>query len=908
MNDDPSFDGYVDRSPEGAAARRSARATVVDVVVHTHWDREWYLPRETTLARLQVVMAEVLAQLDSGALPCFLFDGQTVAMRDLLAVAPPAMADRLRHHAQAGRLVLGPWYVSADEFLVSGESLLRNLEFGHGDAAEWGAVQKVGYLPDTFGHTAQMPQVLAQFGIHSAVLWRGADAEHDRFDWHAPDGTVAATVFLTQGYYLHPLHGADWATALPALLHRLAARRAPVVDGDPRCPLLLPHGGDHLAPHPQLAARLAQFNAAQNTFELRFSTLAEHARTVLSAPGPRQALHGELRHNTQAFVLPDVLSTRRYLKLAHQQLEDRLLGETEPLWAQLSPSSPGSAPPTALPRAWRGLIEQQAHDSICGCSVDEVHAEMAQRFVQLGQQLDALRHAALVQAGMVSAHRHATTGPNVFADDSACSLFNPLPQARSGWWVVRVFLHGARHAALKVSTADGAELTNQVLDVEEATELVSPLDDFPERLPGHRYQLAVQAALPGLGALALTMQGLDAAGDTAAWTVCSELENAAWRVALADDGSLRLTDKRNGRIVDSAISLLSELDAGDSYNFSPPAEPLATHAHRWWLHSARRSSAAQEMQLLISVHLPASLAPPRPGRSRTTVLCHGELRLRLLGDAPALQARLVWHNAAADQRTRLLLPWADDAATSTFSDTAFAFTERPVQLAQIPAQPSRQEMPVVVQPSLSTVVAGPLAVLHQALHEHEVMPIDGRQMLALTLVRSVGWLSRRDLRTRGVGAGPDLATPGAQCLGVQVAHFQLLALLPSQPPHTALAAAQHLRRPPLLLRGHGTDWAATVDIGNTVVMTSSVRRLAGGVLELRLWNPTAQPQTLTLDAATWEVVFADGRPHSATVNTVASCSIHTLRQRGRDSAEARRAAARAGAAANPAVPGSQLPP
>ena len=139
--------------------------TLVDVVVHTHWDREWYLPRETTLARLQAVMGDVLDQLDSGALPSFLFDGQTVALRDLLTIAPPDMAARLRHHAQAGRLVLGPWYVSADEFLVSGESLLRNLEFGHADAAAFGAVQKLGYLPDTFGHAAQMPQVLAQFGI-----------------------------------------------------------------------------------------------------------------------------------------------------------------------------------------------------------------------------------------------------------------------------------------------------------------------------------------------------------------------------------------------------------------------------------------------------------------------------------------------------------------------------------------------------------------------------------------------------------------------------------------------------------------------------------------------------------------------------------------------------------------------
>jgi len=684
---------------------------------------------------------------------------------------------------------------------------------------------------------------------------------------------VAGTVFLTQGYYLHPLHGADWASELPLLLQRIAARRAPSAGG----PLLLTHGGDHLAPHPQLAERLAQFNNEQSEFVLRLGTLAQHVQAVMSSPDPRQALHGELRHNAQAFVLPDVLSTRRYLKLAHQALEDRLLGETEPLWAQLSPA----APPAALQSAWRLLIEQQAHDSICGCSVDEVHAEMAQRFAQLGQQLDALRQNALAHAGMVSTHRHAESGPEVFADDSACTLFNPLPQARCGWWVVNAFLHGAAHAALSVRDAVGNELPRQVLDISEAAELISPLDDFPERLPGHRYELAVHAALPGLGALALHIDGMETATEADEWTPCTELENAAWHVALADDGSLQITDRRSGRVMAHAIGLLSELDVGDSYTFSPPAAPLATRAERWWLQGTRRSAAVQEMRLQIAMHLPASAEPPHPKRGRATVLCHGELRLRLLGDEPDLHARLVWHNAARDQRTRLLLPWLDDTATHTWSDTAFAFTERPVRLVQIPAEPSRQEMPVVVQPSLSTVVAGPLAVLHRALHEHEVMSLDGRHVLALTLVRSVGWLSRRDLRTRGVGAGPDLATPGAQCLGEQVADFRLRALAADEAPQSALSAAMDLRRPPLLLRGHAATWAAPVDIGNPVVQTSSVRRLADGRLELRLWNPTGQPQPLALAADAWELVFADGRPHTGAVDSVAAFAIHTLRQRAR---------------------------
>ena len=844
----------------------------VDVVAHTHWDREWYLPRETTLLRLQAVMAQVLDALDRGDLPSFLFDGQTVALEDLLATAPPEMAQRLRRHAEAGRLILGPWYVSADEFLVSGESLIRNLAFGLADAARLGPAQRLGYLPDTFGHVAQMPQVLAQFSMEQAVLWRGADATQDRFDWVAPDGTVARTVFLTAGYYLIPLHGPQDPERLLALLRQLAARRDPTVGGA----LLLPHGGDHLAPAENLAQRLHAFNQAQGDFRLRWSTLQAHAEEVLARGGACETLHGELRHNTQSFVLPDVLSTRRPLKQAHQQAEDRLLGEIEPLWAQAAPHAPA---PAGLERAWRTLIQQQAHDSICGCSIDAVHAEMAQRFVNLSQLLDGLREQALQAAGLRTAHQHGSSDEDIWADDSRCTLFNPLPVPRQGWHTLQVFIKGARHAALSISLADGQALPCEVLAVYEARELVSPLDDFPEPLVGHRYEIAVQACVPGLGALPLRVEAVDPAVNKLhtpqAPDACAGaglgpmMESAAWRVALTASGHLELTDRLLGHRAAGAFSLRSELDAGDSYNFSPPPAPAVSEEARWALVDQRRMGAVQEMTLRLEMQLPAELDPGRQGADPRRVTSHGELRLRLLGEEPALHVRLHWHNAACDQRTRLLLPGLPADLASTWSDTAFAWTERPIRLAQIPDAPSKQEMPVAVQPSLSAVVAGPWAVVHRALHEHEIVSAPAtsagqegattERALGLTLVRSVGWLSRRDLRTRGVGAGPDLATPEAQCLGPSLAELQLLAGAAARTQQVP-ALATHFRRPLLLLRGQGEAWAPAVDLGQSEAVTSSVRRDVDGRLELRLWNPGGAPLPLALELTQWGAVRADGQP------------------------------------------------
>lgn len=839
----------------------------VDVVVHTHWDREWYLTRTATLARAQTVLAAVVRELDDGGLPSFLFDGQTVAWRDASAAAEPALAAALRRHAASGALQIGPWYTLADEFLVSGESLLRNLELGLADAAAAGARgPHTGYLPDSFGHVAQMPAILAEWGVASAVVWRGADAEGNVFDWVAPSGATVPAIYLSEGYYQHALNlpPAQGHGALAATLDRLAAHTA-------AGPLLLTHGGDHLAPPHGIAARIASFNEAQAAYRLRFATLAGHLAASLAAQpaAGRQRIAGELRRNTRAFVLPDVLSTRRYLKLAHQRAEDCLLGAVEPLLAVFWPRG-RAAPLNALERCWRSLVEQQAHDSICGCSVDAVHAEMEQRFVQLGQALQAMQRDTLEACGAISFWRHAAHAvgsPNVFADDSACTLFNPLPRERDGWWCVSLFLAGdAPPRALQVEDDEGRRLDAELLSCAAEAELVSPLDDFPERISGQRCEVALRAALPGLGLCRLRVA---AAASASPREPCAAIANEAWQVELDAEGMLWLRDRRHPGRCAGALALASELDAGDSYSFSPPASatPLPVVARHWRLVEGWRQGAVQQLELAIELVTPASLDAARQGGSEARVVNRGRLRLRLLGDEPWLHATLHWHNAARDQRTRLVLPLAGDVGV-TGADSAFAWIERPVVPARPAAQPTRQEMAVAVNPSLGAITAGDWAIAHEAMHEFEVQQLAGQRVLGLTLVRAVGFLSRRDLRTRGVGAGPDLETPGAQCLRDGEYRLAFAAWSPGAAPRAAardaaLAALQALRRPALLLRGHAEPATAAVDIGNPVVQVSATRRLGDGRLELRLWNPSGEAQPLALAPAAWLAVHADGRPVAA---------------------------------------------
>ncbi len=145
----------------------------VAIVPHTHWDREWYEPFQSFRLRL-VRMLDTLIPLLEGdpSYARFLLDGQMAVVDDYLEVRPENEA-RIRALAAARRLSMGPWYILMDEFLVSGETIVRNLQSGMLRGAAFGGAMEVGYLPDMFGHIAQMPQILRLAGFEHAVVWRG---------------------------------------------------------------------------------------------------------------------------------------------------------------------------------------------------------------------------------------------------------------------------------------------------------------------------------------------------------------------------------------------------------------------------------------------------------------------------------------------------------------------------------------------------------------------------------------------------------------------------------------------------------------------------------------------------------------------------------------------------------------
>ncbi|MBV9689539.1 MAG: hypothetical protein JO202_07490 [Ktedonobacteraceae bacterium] len=431
-----------------------AKQLNIIVVPHTHWDREWYQTFQQFRIRLVKTIDKLLDILErDDKFSCFTLDGQTIVLDDYLAVRPE-QEERLKRYTRTGRILVGPWYVQPDEFLVSGESLIRNLQFGLQRAVEFGQSMRVGYLPDCFGHIAQLPQILQGVGINSAIFWRGvsAEAKKSEFYWLAPNGSKILVVHLSDpSGYSNARHLPLNPGELVTLIELLTANILPKATTDT---LLFMNGTDHQEPQENLPTVIETANTllarldpryeqflyehSQNgeskqhfdSIHLHIGTLPQYIARIRQSNHTLQTLSGEMRSSQYAHLLPSVLSTRIWIKQQNAATEHLLEKWVEPLttWAwKLGDSYPQGL----IQMAWRYLLQNHPHDSICGCSIDQVHRENSVRFAQSQQIAESviLQVMQYIVAATDTRAPLAASRPN--NEPISIVVFNPAPGPRT---------------------------------------------------------------------------------------------------------------------------------------------------------------------------------------------------------------------------------------------------------------------------------------------------------------------------------------------------------------------------------------------------------------------------------------------------------------------------------------------
>jgi alpha-mannosidase len=796
-------------------------------VSHTHWDREWYRTYQAFRARLVDTVDRVFELIDADPDYRFHLDGQSVILEDYLEVRPDRRSD-LERAAQGGRVSLGPWYVQPDSLMPSGEAHVRNLLEGRRVAQAIGPVSAIAYTPDSFGHPAQFPQLFDGFGLGAFVYARGSGLETEElpaeYRWVAPDGSSILVCHLTRGYSNASQLPADAAAAVDRLRPLVEdLRKSATADR-----VLLMNGSDHTLPDP---------NTKEVTEALAVALEGKVVRGLLEdfvdgLPTDLVESSGELLGARRSNLLPGVWSTRTYLKLRNRRAEAALEGWAEP-WAALGRMLGGPDERPSLRLAWRSLLHNQAHDSICGCSQDAVHEQMIGRF-DLAQELaDETTARCLDRLTGGGTERR-----DPWVDEVDIAVFNPSPQSCTD--VVTVPLDAFppwRYAETHdIHPLVWANLRPEGFTIDGSpARLVPATGNRRVRLSPNQIDWEVQFIAQDVPAFGYKKFRL---APSEAWPDDSDsgptIRSDGIEVTASSDGTFSVA------FGDSTFDGLGAIedtgDRGDTYDFDPvegtwDVDDVTTTR-------VVHPSGIQELEVVRTLSVPSELVESRTARSpdRSTVTV--TMTARVAPGLSHVDLEVVVDNEAHDHRLRLLFPTGRSCAEFEAATTFDVATR-----STAPIDDSKWVHPAGgTFPSQGWISANGLTVAAPGLYEAEVTP-DG--VMAVTLLRAVGWLSRPDLTTRPGEAGPSLATPGAQCIGRTSARISL----------SASSDAASVRAVELGMRGVIAVDASVLEAGKSLLaleprslVLSAVKPAEDGDgIVVRILNPTGEIQTGHLD-------------------------------------------------------------
>jgi hypothetical protein len=671
----------------------------------------------------------------------------------------------------------------------------------------------VGYLPDMFGHVAQMPQLLQLAGFNHAVVWRGvpASVEHTAFWWEAPDGSSVRAEYLYGSYS----NGRD----LPDDAKRLVLRAVDYEQelgaarlGD----MLLMNGTDHQLPQPWLGRVVAEANAVQDDYEFVVTSLPEYLAEQPTAG--LTTVRGELRSGARANLLMGVGSNRVDVHRACAAAERAMEKRAEPLSALFLPAD--QYPHAFATIAWRNLILNSAHDSSCACSHDEVVDQVVVRYAEtrqigdglareavrgLAAEVDAARGGTLVvnptaraRPGIVEA-RVPGTGPCVFVGADGAPRPTQLLEETGGdsppilvagqkvRWVLDAMrgteFQGRQIASYDVrDTGDAHDVVlreaapgEERCDLAELKQQMLALGTEGRQLrvrlvvaPGRRV-LFDTGEIPGFGWACFTARDGEPPNGTvhalANEHLQVEIDHTAGTYTIQTTDGLRLSGL--GRLVDGG-------DGGDTYNYSPPADDVVIERP-----DAVRVTTVEDGPVRARLVIEADYAWPVEAigdwracerRSDATALCRVRTTLELRAGEPFLRVAHEIDNHARDHRLRAHFPLPTSVRGSD-AECAFAVVHR-----GLTAEGGVHEYGLPTFPSRRFVDASDggtgLALVHDGLLEYEVVA-DGHE-LALTLLRAVGYLSRTEPQLRPNPAGPAEPLEGPQLQGRQHAEYAVL--------------------------------------------------------------------------------------------------------------------------------------
>lgn len=661
----------------------------------THWDREWYQSFQGFRYRLVAIVNDMIAALEKDPnFGVFHFDGQTIVLEDYIEIEPDKR-ERLTKLIKDKRLIVGPWYVMPDEFLLSGESLIRNLMLGHKLSSAWGSeAWKYGYICDIFGHIAQMPQIFNGFNIKYALLGRGTN-EHTtpaHFMWKSPDGSGCITfklkdsggygAFCTEalGWNSRDVKGEELLPKIKKYLdYEIKRSNMPVV--------LITDAMDHEPMHSRVPEFMNSVKGLYPEADVKNVSLAEMGKELEQYQDQLPVKEGELNEPGKTkgdfiYLITHTLSSRYPLKKANDQCQSLLEKWVDPLTA-IAALRGFDIQKSYVDLAYKYLIQNHPHDSICGCSIDQVHKDMEYRFDQTRMI------ASQIIDSVLEFERNQYT-----LDNTSCTkvlqIWNPLPFPRNEVITVAIDFptdYKTRYQepfgyeeknSFKIYDYRGREVPYGIVEIKKNYK-IRRYNQHVEK--ADLYTISFEAQMPAMGTAEYKIAPFEEASrylDTMG-KGAQDVENQYIKLSINDNGTVGIYDKVSDKHYTRLLNYIDDGEIGDGWFHANPAEDriIAGAGNECTIEKVENGPSRTVFRVTNHMKVPAEMDYHLHGIRRsdeyaTLKICS---LIGLSKGARFVDVETSVFNTAKDHRLRLLLP-TGICTGKYFANQPFTFVER----------------------------------------------------------------------------------------------------------------------------------------------------------------------------------------------------------------------------------------
>ncbi|PMO76464.1 mannosylglycerate hydrolase [Vibrio splendidus] len=743
----------------------------VHITPHMHWDREWYFTTEESRILLVNNMEEIMNRLESDPeYKYYVLDGQTAVLEDYFAIKPEN-TERVKALVEAGKLIIGPWYSQTDTMQVSGESIVRNMMYGIRDCMKFGDAMKIGYLPDSFSMSSQLPMIYNGFDITRAMFWRGCSERHGtnktEFLWQSNDGSEVTAQVLPLGYAIGKYLPQDEEGLRARLDKYFPVLEKPSVTKD----ILLPNGHDQMPIQKDIFEVMDKLREIYPDREFSMSRFEEVFEKVEAARDQLDTIKGEFNDGKYMRVHRTISSTRMDIKLIHAEIENKIVNILEPLasiaWALGFEYHHG-----LIEKMWKESMKNHAHDSIGCCCSDKVHAEILNRYILADDMATNLIH---FYKRKIVDHMPDREGCDKLA------MFNLSPYEREEVVNTTITIR-AQEFSIFDENENPVEYFIQDKRQIDPGKVDRQIVHYGNYDPFMEFDIQIKRTVPAMGFTTLHIQGNEKGAVKVAEQKDYLLENEYYRINVNDNGTLTIFDKETEQVFDQVLRLEDGSDDGDEYDYSPSRQEWLLYSDEFPVETSIAHQGFQSVaNIAFRMNVPANLAE-REERTGQNGFVEAQCQVVLKQGSRRIEVRMELDNQADDHRVRVLVP-TPFVSETVVADNQFGCITRPTNdpAMAVWEEEKWKEAPVPVYQlmnfaALENGKAG-MAIMSNGLREFEVIASQGgenRDTFALTLFRGIGVLGKEELLLRpGRPSGIKIPTPDSQVRGKLVCEFTL---------------------------------------------------------------------------------------------------------------------------------------